>query len=81
MEATSDERCAVQRVLDRDMAYDDLATEEEQAVVRAVWDERIAARIAALNLEREFIEQGRSWTDADAEGNPTRRMPDDERGV
>lgn len=77
-----DERSAVERVLDGDMSYDDLATEEEQAVVRRVVDERVTARIADLNLEREFIEQGRSsWIDADAEGNPIRRAPGDGCGV
>lgn len=37
--------------------YDTLTT-EGQAVVRAAWDERIAARLADLDLEAEFVAEG-----------------------
>lgn len=70
-----DGRSSVERVLDGDLAYDDLPTESEQATVRAVWSERIAERIAATDFEAEFTAQGRAWTDVDADGKPIRRNP------
>ena len=62
----------IERVLAGDGAYDSLS-EREQAVVRASWEERIDSGIAALNFEEEFTEAGRSWTEADPEGNPVHR--------
>lgn len=47
--------------------YDALA-EPEQAVVRAGWDEAIAADIAGLNFEAEFEAAGDTWVVGDAEG-------------
>ena len=37
--------------------YDSLSA-EDQAVVRAAWAERIAARLADLDLEAEFVAEG-----------------------
>ncbi|MHA6695621.1 hypothetical protein [Homoserinimonas sp. A520] len=50
------------------MHYYDGLSDEEQASVRANWDEQIKARIADLNLEAALIESGRPWAEADAEG-------------
>ncbi|UAJ80939.1 hypothetical protein IT072_08050 [Leifsonia sp. ZF2019] len=57
----------IQRVLAGEGAYDDLG-ERGQAVVRAIWDEEIAARLGTLDLAREFTASGRSWTEADENG-------------
>jgi hypothetical protein len=57
----------IERVLAGDKQYDALG-ERDQAVVRANWDEQIAARIATLNLSEEFTRAGRSWTEADDHG-------------
>ncbi|GAA1563922.1 hypothetical protein GCM10009691_41480 [Brevibacterium picturae] len=72
---SEDARSDVEKVLDGEMRYDDLGTEEEQAVVRKVVDERIREDIASLNFEAEFIAQGRAWTDVDADGKPILRAP------
>ncbi|MHA6667492.1 hypothetical protein ACX3O0_01345 [Homoserinimonas sp. A447] len=47
--------------------YDELP-EEEQATVRARWDQEVASRLADLNLEAGLIMEGRDWAEADAEG-------------
>lgn len=57
----------IERVLAGDGSYDALA-EREQAVVRTIWDERIATGIAGLNFEEEFTAAGEAWSEADAEG-------------
>lgn len=58
----------IQRVLAGQSAYDGLG-ERGQAVVRAIWDERMAERRARLDLAAEFTQAGRSWTEADEQGN------------
>jgi hypothetical protein len=65
----------VQRVLRGEADYDDLG-ERGQAVVRAVWEERIAAQRAELDLAEEFTRTGRTWTEADAEGRPVPHEPE-----
>ncbi|HUQ00789.1 MAG TPA: hypothetical protein VM093_10060 [Aeromicrobium sp.] len=57
----------IERVLAGDGSYDALG-EREQAIVRAAWDEQVAARIAALDLEAEFADAGETWSEADASG-------------
>ncbi|MBS1868584.1 MAG: hypothetical protein JSS99_02885 [Actinobacteria bacterium] len=57
----------VARVLAGTASYDVLG-ETAQAVVRARWDEDIAERAAALDLEADLIAAGDSWAEADAEG-------------
>jgi ParD-like antitoxin of type II bacterial toxin-antitoxin system len=57
----------VARVLAGTASYD-LLGETAQAVVRARWDEDIAERTAALDLEADLIAAGDSWAEADAEG-------------
>lgn len=59
---------AVARVLAGNGSYDALAG-REQAIVRAAWDERIAAAVASLDLERELLAAGGEWAEADDEGN------------
>ncbi|WP_062008943.1 TA system antitoxin ParD family protein [Arthrobacter alpinus] len=58
----------IQRVLAGDKTYDNL-NEVSQAVVRVGWDERVAERLASLDLAAEFTKAGRSWTEADAHGH------------
>jgi len=65
----------IQRVLAGEAAYDDLG-ERGQAVVRAVWDEEIATRLARLDLAAEFTRAGRSWTEADERGDAVARGSD-----
>lgn len=65
---------AIERVLSGRMSYDALS-DPEQAVVRAEWDERIAARIAGLNFEERLRAAGRPWAEADADGNLVMRDP------
>ncbi|MGV8881140.1 MAG: TA system antitoxin ParD family protein [Rhodoglobus sp.] len=62
----------IQRVLAGESAYDALA-ERDKAVVRANWDEQVEKRIANLDLAAEFTAAGRSWTDADEQGEPVAR--------
>ena len=54
--------------------YDEL-TAEEQAVVRAEWAERMAARREELDLAQEFADQGRSYVELDDDGAVVRREP------
>ena len=57
----------IERVLAGDGSYDTLG-EREQAIVRASWDEQVAARIAALDFETEFADAGETWSEADDAG-------------
>ena len=57
----------IERVLAGDGSYDTLG-EREQAIVRASWDEQVAARIAALDFETEFADTGETWSEADDAG-------------
>jgi hypothetical protein len=57
----------IEHVLAGDGSYDALG-EREQAIVRASWDEQVAARIAALDFEAELAEAGETWSEADDAG-------------
>lgn len=59
---------AIAQVLECEVSYDDL-TSEEQAVVRAEWVVRMAQRREELDLAAEFIAQGRSFVELDEDGN------------
>ncbi|BBH17107.1 hypothetical protein Back2_13940 [Nocardioides baekrokdamisoli] len=59
---------AVQQVLAGNGSYD-LLGEREQAVVRGNWAERWAALREGLDLEAEFKAAGRSYSEADEDGN------------
>ena len=64
----------VAEVLEGGASYDALS-EEEQALVRGHWSERIDARAESLRLDRQFAEEGRSWAELDDEGRVVRRTP------
>lgn len=59
---------AIARVLAGKASYDDLG-EYDQAAVRAAWDEQVGDRISGLDLEKQFLEDGESWAEADEQGN------------
>jgi hypothetical protein len=59
------------RVLSGEASYDAL-TEKDQAVVRASWDDRMSSHLADLNFAEEFTASGRTWSEADADGNLVR---------
>lgn len=48
--------------------YDDLDA-KAQAIVRAAWEGMIEERRAALNLKQLFENEGRTWVEADPDGN------------
>ncbi|WP_419837889.1 TA system antitoxin ParD family protein [Candidatus Poriferisodalis sp.] len=58
----------IQRVLDGNASYDDL-NEQEQALVRARWDEIAENRRRSLNLAEEFRASGRQYSGLDDDGN------------
>lgn len=66
------DRAAVDEVLAGEGSYDALSP-GEQAIVRAVWAERIVATRGALDYEAVFTAAGQSWTEADEDGQVTRR--------
>jgi uncharacterized protein HemY len=66
---------AIERVLTGREAYD-AADERTQAMVRAAWDEELAARIAGLDLTEELQAAGRPWAEADDDGAVVVRAPD-----
>lgn len=67
----------IERVLTGQMPYD-AVDDPAQAVVRAVWDERIAERIAGLNYAEQFEAAGIQWAEADQDGNAIMRGPGSE---
>jgi hypothetical protein len=58
---------AISRVLAGQASYDELG-DRAQAVVRASWDEQVAARIDGLDLTDRLKDAGRPWPEADADG-------------
>lgn len=60
--------------------YDGLSA-EEQAVVRTEWSERVAARLATLDLAAAFAAEGRSYVELDDSGTVARRTPHAGRGA
>lgn len=65
---------AINNVLTGQALYDGLP-DEAQAVVRVAWEEQISAKIAGLDFEDVLQESGRSWAEADAQGNTVVREP------
>jgi hypothetical protein len=57
-----------------DLSYDSVSS-EEQARVRAQWDEDMKRRISELDLAQEFERQGLSWWELDEDGKVVRRGP------
>ncbi len=68
-------RRAIARVLVGRAPYDELQ-DPAQAVVRATWNERVAATISGLNFEPELLAAGQPWAESDAEGNAVIRRAD-----
>ncbi|MBQ0932958.1 hypothetical protein KAK07_20820 [Ideonella sp. 4Y16] len=57
----------VQAVLRGQASYDALQL-QEQAVVRATWEEQLAAQLARLDLARDFAQEGHRYAELDANG-------------
>lgn len=57
----------IERVLTGKLPYDSLA-DQDQAVVRSAWAERIDLARGSLDLEAEFIESGETWSEVDTDG-------------
>lgn len=64
----------VEEVLAGRRTYDAL-TDEEQAIVRATWDERIDRAIASLDLTDELETAGIPWAESDESGRLVMRDP------
>ena len=62
----------VAAVVAGDIGYDD-ATDTEQRLVRALWRDQIADRLASLDLAAERQTAGETWTEADPDGNTVLR--------
>ncbi len=67
---------SIDRVLRGQAPYDSIP-DEAQAVVRVLWEEEIGARIAKLDFTERLKNAGRAWAEADEDGNPVVRAPDD----
>lgn len=67
---------AVSRVLRGELAYDELADDKAQAVVRATWREQLEGRISSLDLESQLVEAGLPWTEAGEDGQLVQRGAD-----
>ncbi len=65
----------VARVLRGTKDYDDLDI-EEQAIVRACWNERMTTLAGALRLDQRFTAEGRPYVELDETGAVVRRNPD-----
>lgn len=65
---------AVQAVLEGRASYDRLNV-QEQAIVRATWNERIEQTRQALRLDRSLPAQGREVVELDSEGKVAVRRP------
>lgn len=65
---------AVAEVLAGARSYDDLDA-RQQAIVRAEWEERVEARLGALNLAAEFEAVGESYVELEGDGNVVVRVP------
>ncbi len=64
----------VAEVLAGTVDYDELNA-HEQAVVRAEWAERMAARRAGLDFAREFADNAEPYTELDETGHAVLREP------
>lgn len=66
------QRPTIEAVLAGTASYDDLPA-DAQAVVRAIWAERIEERIESLDFAAEAVAEGRSWVEAGPDGLPVYR--------
>ena len=62
------DQAAVEAVLAGDIAYD-AASGEAQAVIRELWQARIDELRNGLDLADEFRLEGRTWVEADDDGD------------
>jgi hypothetical protein len=62
----------IAQVLGGRSSYDALNV-REQAIVRAEWNERMAALRESLDLAAEFRAAGQDWVEADEDGNVVER--------
>ncbi len=65
---------AIDEVLAGTRSYDVLS-DEQQAVVRAGWDQRIAKGLDSLDLVAEFEVRGEPYSELDADGEVVIRRP------
>lgn len=63
---------AVAEVLAKRRSYDGLS-DEEQAIVRAEWAQRIEERLETLDIPGELSAQGQSWVELDEDGRVVER--------
>ncbi|UDY34025.1 hypothetical protein [Dermatobacter hominis] len=64
----------VEAVLAGTASYDSLR-DDQQAIVRAAWDERIEARLATIDLIAEFEALGQSYVVLDDDGRVVKHRP------
>jgi hypothetical protein len=62
----------IERVLTGRATYDEV-NDRAQAVVRAAWDAEISQRIAGLDFTDRLQASGRTWAEADDDGNVVTR--------
>jgi hypothetical protein len=65
---------AIERVLTGRASYDEV-DDRAQAVVRAVWDEQIAAKVGGLDFTERLQTTGLPWAEADDDGQVVVRRP------
>lgn len=65
----------VDRVLTGRASYDEVG-ERAQAVVRATWDDEVAARLGGLDLAERLRATGRAWAEAGDDGDVVLRGGD-----
>ena len=63
---------AVSAVVDGSASYDALG-DEDQARVRVIWEDRIAERLAHLDLRPTLRATGIPWIEGDADGKAVER--------
>lgn len=64
----------IARILCGAGSYDELG-EQEQAIVRQEWTDRMVARRAALDYAAQFSAAGESYSEADEDGNLVVHQP------
>lgn len=59
---------SVDRVLRGELSYDELGSDEAQAMVRARWRDGLDERISSLDLQSQLEDADTPWSEADDEG-------------
>jgi len=65
----------IRQLLDGALGYDKLS-DEEQAVARTHWADKMAVLAEGLRLDREFSEQEQAYVELDDSGKVVRREPE-----